>query len=307
MDFITIDFETATRKRESACEIGLTFVKNSQITETVSWLIKPVNNEFEIFNTLIHGIKPEHVANSPEFNVIWKDIEPLIRNQLLIAHNASFDFSVLRRSLDLYQLPHPNLTYLCSYLMSKNIWHSLPAYDLKTLCKINNIKLVHHKAADDSLATAKLCLTAFDQFKVKEEKDFRNKLALKTGRIYSTGYSPCIKANTKKNIGSSLSDNLAFAEENPESIFYNKKVVFTGTLSSMQRATAERYITDIGGFVQKGVTLETNFLIVGFQDYKVVGEDGMSNKQEKAIKMIEKGIDIEILSEADFLKNIEPQ
>lgn len=36
----------------------------------------------------------------------------------------------------------------------------------------------------------------------------------------------------------------------------------------------------------------------------IVGEDGMSNKQEKAVKLIEKGSTLEIISEDDFLKNI---
>ena len=49
---------------------------------------------------------------------------------------------------------------------------------------------------------------------------------------------------------------------------------------------------------------DTNFLIVGQQDFRVVGEDGMSSKQEKAIKMIEKGAELEILSEDDFLHSI---
>jgi len=31
MDFITIDFETATSEMDSRCQIGLTFVKDRQI------------------------------------------------------------------------------------------------------------------------------------------------------------------------------------------------------------------------------------------------------------------------------------
>ena len=41
-------------------------------------------------------------------------------------------------------------------------------------------------------------------------------------------------------------------------------------------------------------------LVVGQQDYRVVGDFGMSNKQKKALKLLEKGQDIEILSEIDF-------
>jgi len=94
MDFITLDFETATSQRGSPCEIGLTFVKENQIIETRSWLIQPINNEYDEFNIYIHGITPEDTADKPEFNEIWNEIKPLIENQFLIAHNAGFDISV---------------------------------------------------------------------------------------------------------------------------------------------------------------------------------------------------------------------
>ncbi|MEZ4904535.1 MAG: exonuclease domain-containing protein [Spirosomataceae bacterium] len=74
MDFITLDFETATSQRDSPCEIGLTFVSGGQIVETKSWLIKPMYDEFDYFNILIHGIRPEHVADKPEFNELWTEI-----------------------------------------------------------------------------------------------------------------------------------------------------------------------------------------------------------------------------------------
>ena len=52
------------------------------------------------------------------------------------------------------------------------------------------------------------------------------------------------------------------------------------------------------------VTNDTDVLVVGQQDYKKVGDDGMSGKQEKAMKLLEKGKEIEILSEAEFLGRI---
>ena len=94
------------------------------------------------------------------------------------------------------------------------------------------------------------------------------------------------------------------SKENPDSIFYQKHVVFTGTLSSLRRLEAQQIIADIGGINQTGVNKETDYLIVGQQDFKIVGEDGMSSKQEKAIKMIEKGATLEILSENDFLRSL---
>jgi len=72
----------------------------------------------------------------------------------------------------------------------------------------------------------------------------------------------------------------------------------------MIRAEAQQIIADIGGINGKSVTKGTDFLVVGQQDYRIVGEDGMSNKQEKAVKLIEKGSTLEIISEDDFLKNV---
>ncbi|MDR1554198.1 MAG: hypothetical protein LBS69_12190 [Prevotellaceae bacterium] len=303
MNFITIDFETATAERNSPCEIGLTFVEDKKIIETKSWLIKPMNNKFDYFNTLIHGINPEDVVNEPEFNKLWAEIKPLIEDKFLIAHNAGFDFSVLRKTLETYKIPFPNLSYSCSYIFSKKVWTGLPSYDLKTLCKINNIKFTHHRAGEDSKATAELCLKAFEIADVSCIDDFPKKLKTTIGRLYVGGYKPSEthRIRNDRNLSKIIGNS---AKHNPDSIFYGQTVVFTGTLSSMLRLEAQQIIADIGGINANNVTKDTDFLIVGQQDYRIVGDDGMSGKQEKAIKFIEKGYELEVISEEDFLKNI---
>jgi len=303
MDFITIDFETATAQRDSPCEIGLTFVQSGRIVETKSWLIKPMYDEFDYFNMTIHGIRPEHVADKPEFNELWTEIKPLVENQFLIAHNAGFDISVLRKTLEAYELSFPTLNYSCSYIFSKKVWEGLPAYDLKTLCKINNIDLNHHRAGADSKATAELTLKAFEIAGVSSIDDFPEKLKTTVGQLYSGGYRP---SETKKiykarDLTKIVSDQ---TKHNLDSIFYGRTVIFTGTLSSMTRAEAQQIIANIGGINGNSVTKDSDFLVVGQQDYRVVGDDGMSSKQEKAVKLIEKGSTLEIISEDDFLKNL---
>lgn len=303
MDFVTIDFETATSQRDSPCEIGLTFVKGGQIIETKSWLIRPFYKEFDHFNVLIHGIRPEHVADRPEFNELWNEIRPLIENQFLIAHNAGFDMNVLRRTLDAYKLPFPTLNYSCSYIFSKKVWFGLPAYDLKTLCKVNNIELNHHRAGADSKATAELTLKAFEIAGVSSIDDFPTKLRTIVGRLYDGGYKPSETKSLHKvqDLAKIIGDP---SKHNPDSIFYGRTVVFTGTLSSCVRADAQQFIADIGGVLGNSITKDTDFLVVGHQDYRVVGDDGMSSKQEKAMKLIEKGSALEVISEDDFLKNL---
>ena len=304
MNFITIDFETATSDRHSPCELGLTFVENNKIIETKSWLIKPFSYpHFDSFNIMIHGITPDDVKDKPEFPEIWNEIKGLIENKFLIAHNAGFDMSVLRRTLDYYNIPYPTLKYSCSYIFSKKVWVGLPSYDLKTLCKIKNINLKHHRAGNDSKATAELTILALNDSGTKSIDEFPDKLKTTIGELYVGGYQSSItkRIYKPKNLSLILGDT---SKNNPDSIFYGRTVVFTGTLSSMQRAQAQQIIADIGGINSPSVTRDTDYLIVGHQDYRIVGEDGMSSKQEKAIKLIEKGSELEILSEEDFLKNI---
>jgi DNA polymerase-3 subunit epsilon len=63
-------------------------------------------------------------------------------------------------------------------------------------------------------------------------------------------------------------------------------------------------ITYIGGTPSDSVRKDTDFLVVGQQDYRIVGDSGMGSKQRKAVDMVNKGLPIEIISEEDFLKNL---
>ena len=304
MDFVTLDFETATADTDSPCEIGLTIVENSKIIETKSWLIKPRQYpHFNNFNVRIHGIKPKDVENAPELNELWTEIEPIINDKFVIAHNARFDIGVLRKTLDYYSIMYPSMDYTCSYILSKSLWKGLPSYNLKSLCRQHNIDFEHHRAGQDSKACAELTLKIFEEAGIKARDEITEVLKVSIGKLMNNSYSPSEIKRVESIIElSKLSDDPSLHK--PESLFYGKNVVFTGTLSSMMRKEALNIITMIGGISQTSLNMSTNYLVVGQQDYRVVGDDGMSTKQKKAIKYIRKCIDLEIISEDDFLKNI---
>jgi DNA polymerase-3 subunit epsilon len=301
MNFVAIDFETATSDRNSPCEIGLTFVENWEIKETRSWLIKPkCYPYFSPVNISIHGIRPEHVINEPEFDEIWQEIKPFLEQKVLIAHNASYDFSVLQKTLETYQLAIPSFDYLCSMLISKKVWVGLPEYGLKPLCLRNNIEFTHHRAGNDTEATAKLALKAFQTAGVSSMNEFKEKFNLQFGKIFDKRVISSKSVRNKSNVKNVKLFEGDATKNNPGSIFYGKTVVFTGTLSSMVRGKAKQIIADIGRNVKNKCTHGTDFLIVGQQDNKVVGEDGLSESHLKAIELIENGSNVEILSEEDF-------
>ena len=103
LNFIAIDFETATFRRDSICEAGICVVRDGEIVETRSWLVRPQNNYYSRQNIAIHGITPYDTHNAPEFPEVWADIcEYLKECPVLVAHNASFDMSCIRSSLSTY-------------------------------------------------------------------------------------------------------------------------------------------------------------------------------------------------------------
>lgn len=193
MDFVALDFETATSARDSPCEIGLAWVRDGRVTESGSWLIKPpCYPYFEYWNTKVHGIQAEDVAESPTFAELWPSLLPRLEGQLLIAHNASFDLAVLRATLDTYALPYPNVHYVCSYIFAKKVWDGLTSYGLAGLCDYHNLPLNHHRAGDDARACAEIAIRAFDKIGLTSLADFPDKLRTIVGRLDERGLQPSV-------------------------------------------------------------------------------------------------------------------
>lgn len=95
------------------------------------------------------------------------------------------------------------------------------------------------------------------------------------------------------------------AAMNPDHCFYGLYFCFTGKLERMTRKEANKAAALVGGIPEKGVTKNTNILVVGEQDWRVVGTDGLSSKMKKAQTLLEKGQDIEIMTENDFIRLLE--
>lgn len=148
--FTAIDFETAQGFRWSICQIGLVRVVEGTLTESFSLLVQPPGNAYWNSFTAIHGLSPADTAYAPTFDQIWTKLRPFIEGETLIAHNAPFDISCLRQTLDNYALPHPQFATACTYRIYKK--------GLAALCSEHEIALNHHDALSDARACAELYL-----------------------------------------------------------------------------------------------------------------------------------------------------
>lgn len=160
LNFIAIDFETATGKRASVCEVGICVVRNGKIAETRSWLIQPEYNLYSYWNIQCHGICPEDTEDAPSFPEVWEEIERLYLDEFdtLVAHNAPFDRSCLEHSAELYNLHLPELKWQCTLKIARRMY-DFGCNSLGFLCEQLGIpEGTHHRAGDDAEMCARLYL-----------------------------------------------------------------------------------------------------------------------------------------------------
>ena len=307
ISFVAIDLETATQLRNSICEIGICVVENGLVKETKSWLVKPPHNFYDPFNTYIHGISAEDTANSPTFCEIWPTVLPYLDGKVVVAHNTAFDMYVLRDSFMENSMAFPLFAFFCSYRLSRKTVTGCYSYSLPHVCRELGIEFAnHHKAGADAEGCARVFLECLKNSGAESFEERQEKYDFRCGRFSGNYFRPQL-ANHSGGGGRKicLKDIVGDPSKIDEgNYFYGKEVCFTGKCQFGVRRNLLQMVADIGGIPADSVTSHTDVLVVGQQDYRKVGDDGMSSKQEKAMKLKDKGQDIEIMSESEFLSNI---
>lgn len=197
MDFVAIDFETATSQRSSICSMGICVVENNKVKEVKEILIKPVPFEFNEYNIAIHGITPDMVWNKPTFAQIWQDVKPYLQNKLVVAHNASFDVGALHKTLDGFGIELPSFKYICTVKLSQKAYPSLPSHKLNNLGDALGIDFSHHTACDDAYACAEVLLHILKDFCINSLEEIEERFDIGIGSMYPGYVEPC-KKNRKK-------------------------------------------------------------------------------------------------------------
>ncbi len=200
MDFVAIDFETATSKWTSICSMGICVVENNKIKEVKEFLVKPVPFEFNEYNIAIHGITPEQVLYAPTFKEIWEEVKPYIDGKTVIAHNASFDVGALTKTLDMFGIEAPCFDYLCTVKLSQNAYPDLVSHKLNHLGFALGIGFSHHTACDDAYACAMVLLHILKDFGINSKEELAERFEIETGRIYPGYKQPCRKNRRKNNV-----------------------------------------------------------------------------------------------------------
>ncbi|MGB3618171.1 MAG: exonuclease domain-containing protein [Catalinimonas sp.] len=297
MNFLALDFETASARRDSICEVGIAHVANGEVVETRAWHVRPEPNYFAWQNTRIHGIDAAMVADAPTFGELWREIGPRFDGCTLIAHNASFDLSVLRHGLQGYGQPFPTLRYACTVQLARRAWPGQPSYSLGKIAPWLGIDLQHHSAASDARAAALLVLRAAEAHGAESFDALAAHFSLYTGRLFADGWVPPGNATPRRKSTELPTTDSAPGAADPSHPFYRRQVVFTGRARDLSRAEVQRRVRAVGGWCGERVTFDTHFLVMLGPSRP--GRE--SAKARAAARYRAAGANIQVLSEGEFM------
>lgn len=192
--FIVFDVEKPNRLNHRMSAIDITVIEDGAITEGFYSLVNP-ETHFDYFNTQLTGINEETVRDAPTFPELWIKIESLMSSGILVAHNAVFDMSVLKKRLNGYDIFwKQSAKYLCMVQMGRQVLPGM-SHKLNVLCDYYGIYLDRHNAASSSQACAEILLryivvgTDIKQYiRTHSLSERRPKFARKRGDLLCTTY-----------------------------------------------------------------------------------------------------------------------
>lgn len=285
LSYVVLDFETTgfSARDDEIIEIGLVKYFGSDEVESFNTLVKP--DQFVPQKvTSITGITNEDVSNAPRLKDVLQKVDSIIGKSLIVAHNAKFDVEFLRAAYGKYGIVS-EIRYVDTLELSRKLFPSLPNHKLATIIQEFGFgETQTHRALDDVHATHLLFEKCVDLIV--------QNFGIPPYRLEVTHTMPPVKP-------SKIKPTVAIID--PTGPFYGKSVVFTGELS-IDRTLATQMAVNAGDLVKGSVSGKTDYLVVGAQDIAIVGDDGMSGKEEKAYALNEAGkAHIQIIGEDEFM------
>lgn len=280
MKFVSIDVETANADLASICQIGICTFQYGEIVEIWETYINP-EDEFDTLNISIHGIDEKTVLKALTFPEIFQDIRLRLEDQIVVSH-MPFDRIAIGQAIEKYNLSTFSCNWLDSARVARRAWteFAYSGYGLKNISEKLGIAFKHHNAAEDARVAGEIILRASQESSININDWF--------DRVKKPIFNQTYTEKVKR-------------EGNPDGHLYGEVVVFTGTLA-LPRQKAADLAASSGCQVNPSVTESTTILIVGNQDARRLSGHEKSSKHRKSETLIEKGNNIRILTENDFVK-----
>ena len=246
--YAILDIETTGGQynEEGITEIAIYKFDGHQIVDQFISLVNP-EKPIQPFVVKLTGINNDMLVAAPKFFEVAKRIIEITQDCVIVAHNASFDYRILRT--EFRRLGYEfNAKNLCTVALSQKLMPEQPSHSLGKLVRALGIPMAdRHRASGDAMATVKL-------FKMLLEKDLE-KIIVKE----------LIQSDVEKGISPKLRDLL---EEMPSKVgvYYihnlNGTVIYIGKSRNIKKRINQHFT----GTTTKCLTIQNQVFTITYDD-----------------------------------------
>ena len=141
--------------KDRIMEIAIVLHDGEKVVEEFSTLINP-QTPIAPFIISLTGISDDMVAGAPTFEEIAENVRRITDKSIFVAHNARFDYSILRREFKRMGIRFQR-KQLCTVHLSQKLLPGQQSYSLGKLCRGLGIPVEkRHRALGDAKATTLL-------------------------------------------------------------------------------------------------------------------------------------------------------
>ena len=155
--YAVIDIETTGGKynEEGITEIAIHKFDGQQVVDQFISLVNP-ERTIQPFVVNLTGINNKMLKTAPKFHEIAKRVVEITEGSIIVAHNAQFDYRILRTEFRRLGYDYERKT-LCTVDLSKKLIPDAESHSLGKLVRSLGIAVSdRHRANGDALATLKL-------------------------------------------------------------------------------------------------------------------------------------------------------
>lgn len=228
--YAILDIESTGGKynEEGITEIAIYKFDGHEVVDQFISLVNP-ERKIQAFVVKLTGINNGMLRNAPKFYEVAKRIVEMTEDCILVAHNAKFDYRLLRTEFNRLGFEYQRKS-LCTIELSKKLIPGMPSYSLGKLIKQLGIPITdRHRASGDAQATVKL-------FKLLLSKD-----------LEKTIISERVRSKPKNNMGKAL---IKIVESLPSEtgVYYihneEGKVIYIGKSRNIKKRLNQHFTKD---------------------------------------------------------------
>ena len=284
-DYSVVDIETTglSRTHDSILEISALYYAQGSLVDSYHSLIKPPGGYVPNFITGLTGITSSMVKDAPSIEEVLPGFSSFVGDSIVLGWNVAFDVGFLHENLLRHEGRGMTNDYVDVMRIALHVHPELRSHKQTDVARFYGISARGaHRAEADCL----ICNSCYEALK----KD-----------ILSKGYTLEDYARACSHTGAKAVLPTDPTSKDPTHPLYEKVCVFDGTLWHMSTKDAMQKLADIGGIPADYITKKTNYLVVGSYSSRDV-LFGKSAKQDKARLYCEKGCEIRVITEGEFLE-----